>query len=154
MSTADFIPPATSPRTVRHWHVTESPPGCHPESVPYTGDCADLALDTLAHELIDYADTLEGEDGVYAAAVGEIYCTCRSDSRSAEHWDSVYAAERAGLSEIIAGRYFELIPCEETDCLKYCPDPDCGTVTPVTDSDDRCWCCGSRYIDADHRPGR
>lgn len=153
MSTAD-ITTATSPRTVRHWHVTESSPGRYPDPVPYTTDCADMALDTFAHVLMDYSDTLDGEDGAYAAAVGEIYCTCRSDGRSADHWDSVNAAERIGLSEIIAGRCFELTPCQEADCLKYCPDPDCGTVASVTDPDDQCWCCGSRYVDADYRPGR
>lgn len=153
MSTAD-VTTTTSSRTVRHWHVTESSPGCLPESVPYTSDCADLALDTLAHVLMDYADTLDGEDGSYAAAVGEIYCTCRSDGRSAERWESVDIAERAGLSEIIAGRCFELTPCAEAGCLKYCPNAECGTVAPITEEDDRCWCCGSRYVDAEHRPGR
>ena len=145
---------ADTSATVRHWHITESFPGCLPESDPYTTDSADLAIDEFGHALKEYANTLDGEEGDYAAAVGEICCTCRSDGRSPEHWQAVESGERAGLTEIIAGRCFELTPCGEADCLKYCPAPGCGTVESVTDPDDRCWCCGARYVDAEHRPER
>lgn len=54
-----------------------------------------------------------------------------------------------GITEQFDHRLFELTPCTDHDCLKFCPDAECGTFTPVTEPDQRCWCCGTRYVDAE-----
>jgi hypothetical protein len=135
---------------VRHWHVTESDAGCLPEAEPYTSDDGALALDALAHVLADWAQTCPDPDdpeACYAEGIAEQYCTCRQGERSAEHHDAMTAVtDGRGMCEQIGHRVFELTPCTEKDCLKYCPDAECGTVTPITDTDTRCWCCGASYI--------
>jgi hypothetical protein len=137
--------------SVRHWHVTESDAGCLPEVEPSMSTDAGLALDALAHLLEEWANTCpdpEDPEAVYADGIAEHYCTCRSGGRSAEHHDAMRAVEDGqGICEQIGHRVFELTSCREKDCLKYCPDTDCGTVAPVTDTDLRCWCCGTRYVD-------
>jgi hypothetical protein len=136
---------------VRHWHVTESNAGYLPEAEPTTTVDAESALDALAHLLKDWAAAVadpDDPDAVYAEALSERYCTCRQGERSAEHHDATTAVEEGkGICEQINSRVFELVPCQEKDCLKYCPDAECGTVTPVTDSESHCWCCGARYVD-------
>lgn len=150
---------ATTPATaVRHWHVCESGPGYLPESEPFCATDAEMALDALAHLLSDYSATLdidfpddEDSDAAYADAVSEIYCGCRSGT-SPEHGDALIRVDNGGLSETIDNRDFAITLCHERDCLTYCPDPVCGTVAPITDSDPWCWCCGTRYVDADNCP--
>lgn len=143
---------------VRHWHISEAFPGRIPESDPYVSDCVDIALDVFAHMLADYAEALgekgRGEgDAIYAQTMSEICCSCTPcDKRSAIYGDLLARAGQDGVTKIIAERCFEITPCDEADCLKYCPTPGCGTVTVVTDVDTRCWACGARYVDADHRP--
>lgn len=137
---------------VAHWHVTESDVGCLPEAEPYTSDSGELALDVLAHLLDDWSnsyDDPEDADSVRAAGLAESFCTCRDRDRerSDTHLDALAAvADGRGICEYIGLRVFELKPCSEKDCLKYCPDAECGTVTPVTEVDTRCWCCGATYV--------
>lgn len=140
----------TAVAVARHWHISESGAGYLPESEPYTTNDSESALDFLAHELDEWAnshDNPEHPHALYAAGVAEIYCTCRDGARSAEHHDAVTAVEDdEGICEQIGRRVFELAPCADKDCLKYCPDADCGTVSPITDSDTRCWACGATYV--------
>ena len=87
--------------------------------------------------------------------MSEICCTCAPhDGQSDMYGDLLVHAERDGIAQIIASRVFEITPCDEADCLKYCPASGCGTVTAITDVDTRCWTCGAEYVDAEHRPGR
>lgn len=143
-------------KVVRHWHVTESNAGCLPEADPYTSDHPWLALDALAHLLSEWAQTCpdpEDGDALYADGLAEQYCTCRQGERSAEHHDAITAVyDGRGICEQIGHRVFELAVCEEKDCLKYCPDPECGTITPMNDTDTRCWCCGTPYVDWEKCP--
>ena len=139
--------------TVRHWHVSESFPGCLPEADPDTCLTGEDALDTLAHLLKDWAnaaDDLEDSDAAVADGISEQYCTCtnrNSGERSAEHRDALAALKDGrGICDHVGNRVFEATPCQERDCLKYCPNAECGTVTPVTDTDPRCWCCGAAYV--------
>jgi hypothetical protein len=136
---------------VRHWHVIESDAGHLPETEPDTCDDGMLALDALAHQIKDWAQAQPDPEDLAATAaegVAEIYCTCRAEGRSAEHRDAVSRVESGrGVSEQFDQRVFELTPCTEYDCLKFCPDAECGTFTPITDLDDRCWCCGATWVD-------
>lgn len=138
-------------QVVAHWHVTESNAGCLPEAEAGTYVDAESALDNLAHLLKEWADTYpdpEDPDAVYADGVAERFCTCKQSERSAEHHDALTALRHGrGLVEHVGRRVFELTNCREKDCLKYCPNADCGTVTPVGDTDHRCWCCGAGYVD-------
>lgn len=171
MPTANPNSPASTrdTSTVRHWHISESFPGCIPEAEPRISDSVDVAIDEFAHMIASYAEVLDGQDdghgggrngdssessdAAYAQAMSETCCTCAPrDGRSDMYGDLLARTERGGLTEIIANRCFEITPCDETDCLKYCPAPSCGTVTAITDVDTRCWACGARYVDAEHRP--
>lgn len=155
-STARALAPGRAVPVVRHWHITASAAGCLPEVEPVTIDDGELALDALAHLLADWAQTCDdrddcAEDGdaVYAEGRAEQLCTCRTGPRSAEHHDALgWVEDGRGVCEQIGDRVFELMPCQDTGCLKYCPDADCGTVTPIGDVDTCCWCCGARYVDA------
>ncbi|MGP4029710.1 hypothetical protein [Actinomadura sp. 3N407] len=138
---------------VRHWHITESDAGYLPEAEPVTVDDGEMALDVLAHLLADWAqsfDDAEHPDAVYAEGLAEQLCTCKKGERSAEHRDAqIKVADGRGMCEHIGDRVFDLTPCQDQGCLKYCPDADCGTVTPIGDTDPSCWCCGTRYVDGE-----
>lgn len=144
--------PGPVPRSaVRHWHVIESEAGYLPEAEPIFCDEVMSALDALAHQIKDWATAHpdpEDREATAAEGVAEIYCTCRSDGRSAEHHDAVAAVERGcGITEQFDQRVFELTACTEYDCLKFCPEADCGTFVAITETDPSCWCCGARYVD-------
>ena len=48
--------------TVRHWHISESLPGCVPESEPRISDSVDLAMDEFAHMVASYTELLDGQN--------------------------------------------------------------------------------------------
>jgi len=139
---------------VRHFHVLEADVGCLPESAPYVTDGAQLALDALAHLMSDWAETQEPDDpdAVAAVAVAEMYCACRPHG-STDHDEALTRLEQGRkIGETAGLRVFEIAVCTERDCLKYCPDDDCRTVTSTTDLDTRCWSCGSPYEPWDSCP--
>lgn len=137
---------------IAHWHVTKSLPGYLPESDPITCTDAEGALDALAHELDDYADSFDDQatvddDVTLASALKEIYCTCRQGERSAEHHDALIAInDGRGICNYVGTLVFELSPCSEHDCLKYCPDAECRNVAGIEDQDHACWVCGAEYV--------
>jgi hypothetical protein len=147
--------PARTVTAVTHFHVHESDAGCLPESEPYVTEDATLALDALAHLIADWSETTEpdDEDGVAAAAVSATYSCCSERGDSAEYGDALAHLERRqGICETAGRRAFEIAVCTDRDCLKYCPIDGCRTVTCVTDTDTRCWCCGVYYTPWDACP--
>jgi hypothetical protein len=157
MAVLSDAPAAATIAAVRHFHVSDSRAGCLPEAEPYVTDDAPLALDALAHLLSDWAESTDptdpDDDAVCAATVAEIYCLCPERSHSAEHGDALARLERGqSVCEYAGLRVFECAVCDELDCLKYCPAGDCRTVTGVTDTDTRCWCCGACYVPWDACP--
>jgi hypothetical protein len=148
---------AQAPTLPVHYHITESLPGYLPESDPRLATDPEDALDAVADLLTDWADANDPDDddpdGVgdeeVTAALGtaELY---RAGGSSAEHGDLLARlARHGGVAEYVGNRVIEARTCTDRDCLKYCPAEDCRTVAEITDTDHRCWCCGTRYVGAE-----
>jgi hypothetical protein len=134
---------------IAHWHASgDTDKGTD----TFVSTLGDVALDALAHMLQDHSASYEDQtdsDSVYAEARYEQLCTCTDHerTRSDMHNDALAAVERGnGITELIGYSEFVLRPCSDGDCLKYCPDPECGSVAPIDDTDHKCWCCGKRYV--------
>jgi hypothetical protein len=145
----------TIPEALRHYHVSEADAGCLPDAEPYVTDDAPLALDALAHLMSDWAHEADPDepDSAGVAAIAEIYCLCPGRDKSAEHRDALaLLAAGHGITETAGQRVFEIAPCTERDCLKYCPQAGCRTVTCANGTDNRCWSCGDAYVTWDVCP--
>src|SRR6266498_4076333 len=71
--------------------------------------------------------------------LAELY---RAGSRSPEHADLLAQLDRhRGLAEYVGDRVIEARACHDRECLKYCPERECRTVTDITDPDLWCWTC-------------
>jgi hypothetical protein len=144
--------PATTKTT--HYHVTESNIGCLPEAEPYLTDDPGLALDMLTQLLSSWAETeASDQDARHAAEIAEQYRASPEDRFGDGPADALARLpRRLGICHAVGLREFEIQVCAEHDCLKYCPDADCRTVTSVTDIDPWCWCCGKPYVPWDACP--
>jgi hypothetical protein len=139
-------------RAVQHYHVYDSALGCLPESDPYVTDDPADAVETLAGLLADWSESDDTADGAHAAEVAASYRT--PDQEASGKGDVALNRLEHGheVCEIIGPRAFEITVCDERDCLRYCPDDRCRTVTTVTDPDPWCWCCGTPYVHWDACP--
>ncbi|TDB89134.1 hypothetical protein E1264_09185 [Actinomadura sp. KC216] len=143
----------TSPvRFVRHYHVYDSSLGCLPESDPYVTDDPSDAVERLASLLADGGESDDTTDGAHAAEVAAAYRAPNQDASGKGHIALNRLECGHEVCEIVGSRSFEIAVCDERDCLRYCPDDRCRTVTPVTDPDPWCWCCGTPYVPWDACP--
>jgi hypothetical protein len=130
-----------------HYHVSESTPGCLPETDPVFATDPEAALSAAAEALADWAEAHDEETGTDEEATGALAVAEIYRGSSAEHGDLLARLDRdGGLAEYVGDRVVETVACTHPDCAKYCPDPGCGTVTALGDSDPRCWCCGAPYV--------
>ena len=134
-----------NPKYVRHWHVYSSFPGCLPDGDQYTTDDAAHALDHFAHLINDWADA-QPDENVQVLGIVERCCSCQPSQHAEYDVMLAHVMNGRALCEYLGGLFYELVPCNDAACLKYCPDPECGTVMPINECDHRCWCCGAVYV--------